>query len=161
MHTNFKCSCLRASSSCHGMLNYVSNADLNVSCPQCSFSRFQADQECKQLFLIQSAPQLEALQILQHTFRIFAKRYSNTRGVIPRFSLGRCSRSTVSPSIVWVFPLPVYHILNIYSDQLNLNFTFATPPIRHDSLAHTCKDQPPGEHKLRSFAMLKKCSLNG
>lgn len=34
-------------------------------------------------------------------------RYSNTRGVIPRSSLGRCSRSTISPSIVWVLPLPV------------------------------------------------------
>lgn len=42
------------------------------------------------------------------TLRILAKRYSNTRGIMPRFSLGNLSRLSISPSIVCVFPLPVW-----------------------------------------------------
>jgi hypothetical protein len=41
------------------------------------------------------------------TLRILAKRYSKTRGVMPRLSLGLFSRFSMSPSIVCVLPLPV------------------------------------------------------
>jgi hypothetical protein len=41
------------------------------------------------------------------TLQILAKRYSKTRGVMPRLSLGLFSRFSMSPSIVCVLPLPV------------------------------------------------------
>jgi hypothetical protein len=41
------------------------------------------------------------------TALILANKYSKIRGVIPRSGLGLTSRSLISPSIVYVFPLPV------------------------------------------------------
>lgn len=46
----------------------------------------------------------------EFTAWILANKNSNIRGVIPRCGLGFTSKSSISPSIVYVFPLPVYKI---------------------------------------------------
>lgn len=46
----------------------------------------------------------------EFTAWILANKNSNIRGVIPRWGLGFTSKSSISPSIVYVFPLPVYKI---------------------------------------------------
>ena len=46
--------------------------------------------------------------ILRHTSVILENKYSKTRGVMPLLSLGRWSVPSSSPSIVNVFPLPVW-----------------------------------------------------
>lgn len=55
---------------------------------------------------------------IQLTARILANRNSKMRGVIPRSGLGRTSRLLISPSIVWVFPLPVYIARDVRNKQV-------------------------------------------
>jgi hypothetical protein len=52
-------------------------------------------------------------QLYNITALILANKNSNMRGVIPLSGLGLTSRSLISPSIVYVFPLPVCKQLKI------------------------------------------------
>ena len=62
----------------------------------------------KMFCTIQKVKKHNLTQGLKVTALILANKNSNMRGVIPRFGLGLTSNSSISPSIVWVFPLPVY-----------------------------------------------------
>lgn len=52
-------------------------------------------------------------KVAKITAWILANKNSNMRGVIPRCGLGLSSRLSISPSIVYVFPLPVCNIKTI------------------------------------------------
>lgn len=49
----------------------------------------------------------EVTKSAKFTAWILANKNSKIRGVIPRCGLGLISKSSISPSIVYVFPLPV------------------------------------------------------
>lgn len=115
LHTNFNFSSRPASFSWNNTINKVCissfqkilNIDKNLCGIQIQISALNRTKWWKVIHVGNLNTCNYASIHAAHTFWILENRYSKTLGVIPQLTLCLRVPPSISPSIVWVFPLPV------------------------------------------------------